>query len=58
MLASHGLCNMFFEEGLTLDHASEETKSHDEKVTGKLTIVLLLVILVYGINQELQHRER
>ena len=58
LLTSHGLCNMFFKEGLALDHASEETKSHDEKVTGKLTVVLLLVILVYGINQKLQHRER
>jgi hypothetical protein len=58
LLASHGLCNVFFKEGLALDHASEETKSHDEEVTGKLTVVLLLVVLVYGINQELQRRER
>ena len=48
---------MFFKEGLALYHTSEETKGHDEKVTRKLTVVLLLVILVNGINQELE-RER
>ena len=44
---------MFLQESLALDHASEETKGHDEKMTRKLTVVLLFVILVNGINQEL-----
>ena len=50
---------MVLQESLTFDHTSEESQSHDEEVTGKLTIVLLIVILVDSIDQELQaQRER
>ena len=48
---------MLLKEGLALDHTSEKTKSHDEEVTRKLTVVLLFVILVNGINQKLQSGE-
>ena len=53
LLTSCGLCYVFLQESLALDHASEETKGHDKKMTRKLTVVLLFVILVNGINQEL-----
>ena len=47
------LGSVLFENSLTFDHSSEKSKSHDEQVTGKLTIVLFFIVLVNSLNEKL-----